>query len=260
VLGNLGPRTTIFDREFASEGANHREYRIRRISTTARVVCGGCNNGWMARLEGRARLLFDPLISGAPVPTKLSPEHQLLAATWIVKTAMIADFVAGRAPVFTQAQRTLMLEQLVPPHEAPVHLAAQDATVAKDRPVRWLAVDGHMNQAATSQDRPDGFIAAIGLGEFVILLAVSPWKGYVALKGAGERRRTWFSALSPMSPSASWPLPKRLRPRSAPTQLVALSLLGRLLGLLGRSLTERACRGGLLGRCRLWIRQRLASG
>jgi hypothetical protein len=67
-----------------------------------------------------------------------------------------------------------------------------------------------MSKDSTAQDPPDGFIAALGLGELVILLAVSPWKGYVALKGTGEQRKTWFSAMPPMTPSASWPPPERL--------------------------------------------------
>jgi hypothetical protein len=91
-----------------------------------------------------------------------------------------------------------------------VHLAAQDAYLAADRPVRWLAVFGHLNPAATSEDRPDGFIGVLGRGELVIILAVSPWKGYVALKETGQVRPTWLSIVPPLTPLASWPPAKRL--------------------------------------------------
>ena len=62
-------------------------------------VCAACNNGWMRqRLDEVARPVLIPLIKGEQ--TRLSPEHQLIVATWAAMKTMVAEY-RGRECVTT---------------------------------------------------------------------------------------------------------------------------------------------------------------
>ncbi|WP_406388993.1 hypothetical protein [Streptomyces sp. NBC_00211] len=54
----------------------------------ARVVCTGCNNGWMSQLEKRVREPLSQMIRGLPVV--LTGEWQALVSLWVVKTLMVS--------------------------------------------------------------------------------------------------------------------------------------------------------------------------
>src|SRR5712691_7894058 len=59
-------------------------------TTKARVVCKRCNNGWMSRLEKKAKPILIPLIRGEK--KTLDKESQKIVAAWIAKTVMVAEF------------------------------------------------------------------------------------------------------------------------------------------------------------------------
>lgn len=56
---------------------------------TVRAVCGDCNNGWMAALEERAQLLFNPMLDGRG--RELHREGQRTLAAWALKTTMMLE-------------------------------------------------------------------------------------------------------------------------------------------------------------------------
>jgi hypothetical protein len=57
------------------------------FSRAVKIVCADCNNGWMARLEKRARPLLEQMIRAERQVT-LEPADQEVLAFWIAKTAM----------------------------------------------------------------------------------------------------------------------------------------------------------------------------
>ena len=59
-----------------------------------RDVCGGCNNGWMSRLEAIAQRVLTPFILGEP--GAISPEDQGAVAVWDQKTALTAMLVSSQ--------------------------------------------------------------------------------------------------------------------------------------------------------------------
>jgi hypothetical protein len=65
-----------------------RSWRQLAYSMTTRAVCAGCNNGWMARLEERAKPLLEPMLRG--FGKVLHREGQRTLATWALKTSMIS--------------------------------------------------------------------------------------------------------------------------------------------------------------------------
>jgi hypothetical protein len=64
-----------------------REWSAVEPSFKARVVCAGCNNGWMSRLEVAARRRLVPLMGG--VPRALSRVDGEVVARWAAKTALM---------------------------------------------------------------------------------------------------------------------------------------------------------------------------
>lgn len=60
------------------------------LSVELRAVCEGCNGGWMASLEGRARPILAPMMRNDG-PADLSPADLTLAAAWAVKTALLLE-------------------------------------------------------------------------------------------------------------------------------------------------------------------------
>jgi hypothetical protein len=108
-----------------------RRYEAQQAAgLTARVVCDGCNRGWMADLEQQALRLLKPILLGAP--TALDVKQQLLAAQWAVKTAMVGEVIQYGSNSFTQDDRDLVVGATGrPPIRARVCIAAY----AMDEPV-----------------------------------------------------------------------------------------------------------------------------
>lgn len=74
-------------------------------SRRERLVCGGCNNGWMSALEESVKPILGPMLDGA-IPRVLSVEDQMLLATWAVKSAFVWEHAQNSRPVASRS-RTL---------------------------------------------------------------------------------------------------------------------------------------------------------
>lgn len=56
------------------------------FSRAVKIVCADCNNGWMSRLEKKARPLLEPMNGQRRIA--LEPKQQQVLGFWIAKTAM----------------------------------------------------------------------------------------------------------------------------------------------------------------------------
>ena len=72
------------------------------LGLVTRTVCKTCNGGWMSRLEYLARPILQPMMSGKP--QTLSEEDQLILMRWLMKTAMMMEFVPDAIPMFFQSE------------------------------------------------------------------------------------------------------------------------------------------------------------
>jgi hypothetical protein len=73
----------LCDRE--GEPHDRREWSARAYDRQARIVCAGCNHGWMSDLETLVSRLLDPdKLDSRP----LSHKEQTVLATWTMKTAL----------------------------------------------------------------------------------------------------------------------------------------------------------------------------
>lgn len=81
-----------------------RKWKASRHELKVRFVCKGCNNGWMSRLENRAKPLIESLFDAQK--TKLPPVHQCTLAEWSVKTAMVFEALrSGSTWFYTDSDR-----------------------------------------------------------------------------------------------------------------------------------------------------------
>src|SRR5262249_20846943 len=78
----------------APDGKPFRTPVIRRRqgqagSKKVRTVCETCNNGWLSVLENTTKPLLSEIVRGRA--RLLDNSDQLILATWIAKTAMVAE-------------------------------------------------------------------------------------------------------------------------------------------------------------------------
>lgn len=94
-------------------GEVQRQWISPLFATTARIVCGSCNNGWMSRLESVAKPFVGPLVQGKSVI--LEPFTQVLVATWAFKTALCFDKTnIGSGNVLASEYASFGVNQLPP--------------------------------------------------------------------------------------------------------------------------------------------------
>jgi hypothetical protein len=78
-----------------------REWKMKKLDHTVRVVCEHCNSGWMSReLEVPAKRLLTPMLLGQPQHANLGHERQRLIAAWSLKTALMIEQTSPRDLVF----------------------------------------------------------------------------------------------------------------------------------------------------------------
>lgn len=75
-------------------------------SRKLRVVCGACNNGWISRLQERAKPHLLPLIQGDVTAFDVSTQTCLSA--WIAMFVMVAEHFNPYTVTTPQAQRTYL--------------------------------------------------------------------------------------------------------------------------------------------------------
>lgn len=90
ILGQLGSHIDVCETQRSETNVQERQWlRTGPAKETVGTVCKGCNEGWMAQLESRAKRVLSRLIRGERVVVKV--EELLLVATWAAKTASVIE-------------------------------------------------------------------------------------------------------------------------------------------------------------------------
>lgn len=85
-------------------------------------LCSDCNNGWMSRLEDKAKPVFESILDGKL--TALDTSTQLTIAKWAVKTAMVLEAIdSERTCFYTQSERNQIRAKLTIPDRSSVWIA-----------------------------------------------------------------------------------------------------------------------------------------
>jgi hypothetical protein len=82
---------------------------------TVKAVCQTCNQGWMSRLEERAKTVLSPLLLGKG-GRDLTGQDAALIVAWALKTSVVFDAASHRqhSMAFTPANRRHLMETLQP--------------------------------------------------------------------------------------------------------------------------------------------------
>jgi hypothetical protein len=92
-----------------------KKWRVNRPHLVVKCVCGACNNGWMSRLQSRAKPIIERLWDHAEVTLDLHDCKSL--SLWAVMTSMtLQTFDEQNNWLYSEEERTLMwYEQQIPP-------------------------------------------------------------------------------------------------------------------------------------------------
>ena len=136
-------------------------YGSKELSVELRKVCGTCNSGWMASLEGTARPILAPMMRNDG-PAYLSVEDLALMGAWATKTALLLELATAsiRGPAYApESHFHAIFEQPDrPPDGVQVWLLAVNA-----HPERRLATSfgGWMED---TNHRPTGYFHTFHVG------------------------------------------------------------------------------------------------
>lgn len=97
-------------------GRDNRDYPSYTGAISVHAPCKVvCNGGWMSRLERRAKPILRSMIeSNPPIAMPLSASDRTLIALWLLKTAMVWDFVLPNTPYFIEDERRMVAAQKIP--------------------------------------------------------------------------------------------------------------------------------------------------
>lgn len=163
LLGDVEP---LSHRQHARQDGREpidREWRTPPFRTTVKAVCAGCNNGWMSRLESRAKLLLLPMLEGRG--RELHQDGQRTLAAWALKTAMMVEHTLGpEKRVVPEEEHAYLLE-----HEHPSeHVVIWMATYIGSMPgaCRLFGLDADVTQGP-DRGRRDMWGVTVTLGSVV---------------------------------------------------------------------------------------------
>ncbi len=178
----------------------NRTWTNKPTSTTARLVCGTCNGGWMGSLEAENSRLLGAMIQG--VPQNLTVEEQERITLWCVKTGVMLDRVS--APRVPEEHPRLLFETRRPINHSAIWLAGcNDQTVAMSHVIRSLTPELRLTPGAPNNeallpggtDRLEAYIQTIRAGAFVAQIMWSNSKDVVdyvmGWPESGHHARIW---------------------------------------------------------------------
>ena len=145
---------------------------VRRL----RVVCKTCNNGWMSRLQTKAKPILLPLVLGNW--SEIGEAHQEILATWAVMTTMVFERADPGTDAHTFEDRKTFKENNTPPRGWTIW-------AGKINSVEWSDQIDHWGLSASMHDRTNFSVPAatqcnfqstsIGIGSFVFHTISAPY-------------------------------------------------------------------------------------
>ncbi|MER6077361.1 hypothetical protein [Streptomyces sp. NPDC001833] len=173
-------------------------------TTTVRIVCEPCNNGWMSNLEGSMKPILEEPILGRG-RARFTAQQQLDLAAWAcMKTMVFEYFWPDDGLVFTPDDRVIVRTHGRPPATARVDIAAVES---QGQPLQAFRVayssPGTGPDAAQADDLSLCMTMAIGC--FVVQVRGGPGAGEHGFTGYGQVRADSVSIFPPALPHANWP-------------------------------------------------------
>lgn len=188
-----------------------RPFKAPELNHKAKIVCYGCNSGWMNEVESAARPILKPMLRGRAV--LLNIEEQFTIRAWIVLRGMVLER-GGTAPgarrFYTQDERRTFADI-----EYEGSLEPLDGTylwVFHYRSSRWAARSNVANlglHATTGQPPHHLQVITAFIGQFGFQILIGRWPVRRRLDFNSPHVRDWETATNLLWPSSAnlvhWP-------------------------------------------------------
>jgi hypothetical protein len=186
-------------------GGEKRSWEKKPFTEQARVVCEGCNTGWMSRLEDSAKPILAPAITRSAV-CAFDLRAQQIAARWAAKTCFVFQ---GLAPelLAPPTHPFLLRSNGIPPPQVSVFMgshyrALQDPanSVYMQKPLSLYLGDGD------PEDAPEfGYVCFLAVGGISFLIIGYRDAGYAEVV-AGQMVEGLLTKIWPLSTRViRWP-------------------------------------------------------
>jgi hypothetical protein len=196
---------------FAYHGSDRdhavRPYMSKGVTAAPRIVCRECNNGWLNRLEIKARNGIGPIMSGHK--KRLSAEEQAVAALWALKTSIVLEFDRPVDPIIPTWHAHYIYENETLPPGSRVWLAYQ-------RGVEELGVHffpfpyGLSVRGRESYDVP-GYVLTLTVARVVFQIYGSASQEYAVIHDTYfDSDDGYASSIWPPTGTVDWPAEKGL--------------------------------------------------
>jgi hypothetical protein len=201
------PGEGIFRHEIEREGVAIPPWSTARVSMRVRQVCGACNNGWMSRLETRAKPLIGPMTRGEPFELRTWRDYATVTA-WGYKTALMLALTVSRQLRYVPANEfTFFYERRRPPSNVVIWIAAYLWGAEPQMRTGWSKPQKLVFD--TGQEKRHGYVIAFNVGALVFQLVSDPFGGEYLR--AADRREDMFLKIWPLPPEVKrWPPNRRL--------------------------------------------------
>ena len=191
--------------------AANRSFQGDVSTVKVRAVCAEkCNNGWMSRLEARAKPVLTKLISGSAC--RLTTNDQELIAAWISMKVLVLEFGTSVGPISSAENRTRVMTHAVPPPRWHIWIAMHEAKQWRSGFMRNAAGVTLVPKGAPRPPRLEGpqntqFIL-LGIGHLLFVIFSSHVVENISLP---NHYRASLRKIHPVAKEVIWPPLQLLR-------------------------------------------------
>lgn len=183
----------------AGREAEAREWSMAGPDLVTTEVCGRCNNGWLAELEGRVKPTLEKIVRGESAD--VLSDDQPAMATWCYKTVLLMQLVRpGKFRFILRERYSQLHRDGRPPSDVRLWLGAI--------PVDGLVVHEATMEArlSTLSSKHPGYFSVLTVGHLVILSSgrCSPSSEPLSFNARAEGKavvRLWPGSIR----TAHWP-------------------------------------------------------
>lgn len=168
--GSLGRQLYRFTRRTINGKVN--TWAHTELNPKARVVCHGCNTGWMSQLEKKTKAVAKEMVVNCTETTLRGPDIATLAAFGFLKTVVGDHMHSNTPPFFTFEERQSFRKTLSIPGGVQMWLAS---VPFQHGLFKSMHIDGFAGTPAPFQLN----IFTYGLGHLVVQVAGCKWKADV---------------------------------------------------------------------------------
>lgn len=162
-------------------------------------VCAACNNGWLHKLENKAKPLLTRPIQGDPTTLHFMDVHTI--AAWAYKTCILADLASSR--LLGALPFRWLGQRQHPPDDVVVTLAVYGGVrypqFACSKPVHY-----RVSSRSTGELDLNAYLITIGIGHLVFQVFGHHIRNVVDLAPT-DWKRSYSRILWPPPPSVKWP-------------------------------------------------------